>query len=102
MREKIPRCVCCTGVFVCFQGKSALALPEKRRAGGQFAAAAEIMRLSGDEVDRAAAFRVEVRGIRLVVDIDRDEHSLAVCTPFPDALPVGEDELTNSSPSSAW
>ena len=79
---------------MCFQGKSALALPEERRAGGQFAAAAEIMRLSGDEVDRAAAFRVEVRGIRLVVDIDRDEHSLAVCTPFPDALPVGEDELT--------
>ena len=52
------------------------------------------MRLSGDEVDRAAAFRVEVRGIRLVVDIDRDEHTLAVRTPLPDALPVGEDELT--------
>ena len=51
------------------------------------------MRLSGDEVDRAAAFRVEVRSIRLVVDIDRDEHTLAVRTPLPDALPVGEDEL---------
>ena len=78
-----------------FTGKpaSALAFPEKRRAGGQLAAAAEIMRLSGDEVDRAAAFRVEVRGIRLVVDVDRDEHALAVCTPFPDALLVGEDEL---------
>ena len=90
---KTPRCVCCTGVFVCFQGKSALTLPEERRAGRQLASAAEVVHFSGDEVYCAAAAGIEMRGIGLVVNVDRDEHALAVCTPFPDALPVGEDEL---------
>ena len=51
------------------------------------------MRLAGDEVDRPAALCVKVRGVGLVVNIDRNQHALVLANALPDALLVGQHDL---------
>ena len=72
---------------------SALALPEEGRVGGQFTAAAEVVRFAGDQILRQTALCIKVRGIRLVVDVDRDQNALTVIDALPDALFVGQQYL---------
>ena len=56
-------------------------------------AAAEIVHLTADEVERSAGIGVKVRHIFLIFDVDGDQYSLSVTAPLPDCLLVGEQQL---------
>ena len=51
------------------------------------------MHFSGDQIDGAAAARIEMRRIGLAVDIDGNQHALSIADAFPDALLIRQDEL---------
>ena len=51
------------------------------------------MQLTGDQIDRLPALCVKVRDIGLVVNVDRNQHTLALGDALPDALLVGQDDL---------
>ena len=67
--------------------------PEEGGAGGQLAAAAEVVALAGDQIHRLAASGVEVGVEGLVVGVDGHQHPLLRAGPLENQLPVGEQHI---------
>lgn len=68
-------------------------VPERYRVRWKVRAAAEIMHLTTDEVERSASIGIKVRHIFLIFDVDGDQYPLSVTAPLPDCLFVGEQQL---------
>ena len=64
------RCKIGVRLFLC---SSTLALPVKRAIGGQLASAPEIMDFAGDQVNCLSASRIEMRGKRFSVRVNRHQ-----------------------------
>ena len=60
--------------------------PERAGVRGQIAAAAKVMRLTGDQIHRGAAAGVEICVVGLPCRVDGHQHALTIHTAFKNQL----------------